>query len=172
MRVRSLTFFGVLLVLGSFTRSLAAQQPASRRQVALDAGLLAGGLNYARMTGPARLLGVGIGVGYELNVRLVHGEPWGTKSAEIGHLDVFERLETAGRWQYDLGVRVAGDIHTAKVASEATPGGFLGGYIAPMWGVRHFRIGPRIQAGAYWSSSRPALGISVTPFMARLLFTF
>jgi hypothetical protein len=87
-------------------------------------------------------------------------------------VELFERLEPPGRWQYDLGVRAAGDVHAAQVASEATPGAFLGGYIAPMWGGRHFRVGPRVQAGAYWSSSRPSFGISVTPLTARLLFTF
>jgi hypothetical protein len=115
---------------------------------------------------------VGIGVGYEFNIRLVHGEPWGRKSAEIVHFELFERLEPLGRWQYDLGVRAAGDLHSAQVASEATPGGFVGGYIAPMWGGRHFRVGPRFQAGAYWSSPRPAFGISVTPITARLVFEF
>jgi hypothetical protein len=67
-----------------------------------------------------------------------------------------------------IGVRVAADVHTAQVASEVTPGGFLGGYVAPMWGGRHFRIGPRVQAGAYWSSSRPSFGVSITPLVARL----
>ena len=46
----------------------------------------------------------------------------------------------------------------------------LGGYIAPMWGWRHFRVGPRLQAGVYWSSPVPTFGIFVTPLTARLLF--
>jgi hypothetical protein len=172
MRVRGLTVLGALLVLTTSSRRLAAQQPIPRGQVTLDAGLLAGGLSYARMTSPDKLVGMGLGLGFEFNLRLVHGEPWGTKSTEIAHVELFERLETAGRWEYDLGVRIAGDLHTAQVASEAAPGGFLGGYIAPMWGGRHFRIGPRVQAGAYWSSRRPSFGVSITPLEARLRLTF
>ncbi len=134
--------------------------------------MLAGGLSYARMTSSDKLVGVGIGVGYEFNIRLVYDEPWGKKSTEVAHVELFERLETPGRWQYDLGVKAAVDIHTAQVASEATVGGFLGGYIAPMWGGRRFRVGPRLQAGTYWSSPRPSFGISVTPLTARFLFKF
>jgi hypothetical protein len=124
------------------------------------------------MTGNDRLLGVGIGLGTELNFRLVHGEPWGIKSTELAHIEVFERFETDRRWQYDVGVRIAGDMHAAQIASEATPGAFLGAYIAPMWGGGHPRIGPRVQAGAYWSSSGPSIGVSIMPLVARLRFTF
>ena len=172
MRASSLALLGVALTIAGCCRRLAAQQPAPRSQVTLDAGLLAGGLSYARMARPDRLVGVGLGLGYEFNFRLVRGEPWGVKSTEIAHLDLFERLEPPGRWQYDIGLRAAVDFHTAQVASEAEPGGFFGGYIAPMWGGSHFRVGPRVQAGAYWSSPRPALGISVTPLTVRGLWTF
>ncbi|HXT14298.1 MAG TPA: hypothetical protein VN706_01625 [Gemmatimonadaceae bacterium] len=171
-RVRGMPLIGVVLVVTSACGQLAAQEPAPRSRVTLDAGLLAGGLSYARVTSPDKLVGVGLGLGYEFNFRLVHSEPWGTKSAEIAHIDAFERLEPPGRWQYDVGVRAAFDFHAAQVASEAEPGGFAGGYIAPMWGGSHFRIGPRVQAGAYWSSPHPAFGISVTPLTARFVFKF
>jgi hypothetical protein len=171
LRVRAC--LGVFLALVTSGRVSAAQQLSPPRgEVTLDAGLLAGSLTYARTKSPDRLVGVGIGLGYEFNVRLVHGEPWGIKSAEFAHIELFERRESRGGWQYDFGVRAAGDLHAAQVASEATPGGFVGGYIAPMWGGRHFRIGPRVQAGAYWSSARPSFGISFTPLTARLLFNF
>src|SRR5437762_2183607 len=56
-----------------------------------------------------------------------------------------------GRWQYDVGLKAAADIHSQAVhgqsGSETDFGGFLGGYIAPMWGWRQFRFGPRLQAG-------------------------
>jgi hypothetical protein len=170
MRGRSGTLLRVLLVITSCCRQLGAQVPGPGEQLTLDASILAGGLSYARTTAPEKLVGVGVGVGYEFNVRLVHGEPWGRKSTEIVHVQLFELLRPLGRWQYEIGVRAAGDLHTAQVASEATFGGFLGGYVAPMWGGRHFRMGPRVQAGAYWSSPRPSFGISVTPITARLFF--
>ena len=172
MRVRGLAALGTVMVLAGSSRTLAAQQLTPRHQVSIDAGLLAGGLSYAGLTSRGNLVGVGMGVGTEFNFRLVRGEPWGVKSTELAHVDLFERLETAGHWQYDVGVRIAGDMHTAQVASEATFGGFLGGYVAPMWGGRHLSIGPRIQAGAYWSSSHPSFGVSITPLAARLRFTF
>ena len=60
---------------------------------------------------------------------------------------------------------------TSQSGSEQEFGAFLGGYIAPMWGWRHFRIGPRVQAGAYWPRRRvPTFGIFVTPLTARLIF--
>lgn len=84
-------------------------------------------------------------------------------------------LETPGRWQYDVGLRAAADIHSQAVhgqsGSEADVGGFLGGYIAPMWGWRQIRVGPRLQAGVYWSP-HPSFGIGVTPLTARLTFKF
>ena len=171
MRTRNLTLLGVGLLVTSGCRPLVAQEPA-RHQMTLDASLFAADLTYARRTRSNRFVGGGIGVGYELNVRLVHGEPWGRKSTEIGRVELFERFEAPGRWEYDLGLKAAVDVHTAQVASEATPGGFVGAYVAPMWGGRRFRIGPRLQAGAYWSSARPSFGVSVMPLAARLLVNF
>ena len=170
MRALNVVFLGFLLVSSDARRQLAAQEPAHQSQLTLDASLFAGGLSYARMTSPGKLVGVGAGLGYEFNIRLVLGESGGKKSTEVAHMEMFTRIETPGRWQYDLGVKAAVDIHSAQVASEAELGGFLGGYIAPMWGGRHFRIGPRLQAGLYWSSLGPTFGIFVTPLTARILF--
>jgi hypothetical protein len=157
-------------VSSDFWRPLAAQEPAPRSQLTLDASVLAGGLSYARITSPDRLVGVGAGLGYEFNIRLVPGERRGKKSTEVAHVEMFTRLQPPGRWRYDLGVKAAADIHSARVASESEIGVFLGGYVAPMWGGRHFQAGPRAQAGLYWSSARPTFGIFVTPLTARFLF--
>ena len=170
MRAVDVVWLGFLLASSDSWRPLAAQEPVPRSQLTLDASFLAGGLSYARMTSSARLVGVGAGVGYEFNIRLVLDEKGGKKSTEIAHLEMFTRLQPPGPWQYDLGVKAAADIHSAQVASEAEVGGFLGGYIAPMWGGRHFRVGPRLQTGLYWSSAGPTIGIFVTPLAARLLF--
>jgi hypothetical protein len=169
MRAANVMVLGLLLVFYSW-RQLAAQEPAPRNQATLDASILSGGLSYARLTSSDRLVGVGAGLGFEFNIRLVAGEELGKKSAEVAHVEMFRRLATPGRWQYDYGVRVTADVHGGDVESEPEVGVFLGGYIAPMWGWRHFRIGPRIQAGAYWTSAVPTFGIFVTPLTGRLLF--
>src|SRR5256885_612773 len=98
MRALRVTFHVLLLVCTSVRRQLAAQQAAPRRQITVDAGLLAAGLSYARVTGPEKLFGGGVGAGSEFNVRLVRGEPWGRKSADLLHVELFQRLEPAGRW--------------------------------------------------------------------------
>ena len=170
MRSQHLGVLVFLLVLAISERQLAAQEPVPRSQFTLDAGLLAGGLSYARTTSSHKLVGVGGGAGAEFNIRLVSGQSWGAKSTEVLHVEMFTRREAPRSWQYDLGVKAAADVHTARVASEAEFGGFLGGYIAPMWGWRHFRIGPRVQAGLYWTSPQPSFGISITPLTARFLF--
>jgi hypothetical protein len=127
------------------------------------------------MTSSDKLVGAGAGVGTEFSIRMVRGEKWGKTSVELVHVDMFTRLATPGRWQYDLGFRAAADMHSQSVhggsASEAEFGGFLGGYIAPMWGWRQFRIGPRVQAGVYWSP-HPSFGVGITPITARFLFKF
>jgi len=169
-RALDVIVLGFLLLFSHARRRLAAQEPAPRNQFTVDVSALAGGLSYARLTSSDKLVGVGAGLGYEFNIRLVVGETGGKKSTEIAHVEMFTRPATRGRWQYDVGVKAAADIHSAQVASEAEIGGFLGLYVAPMWGWRHFRVGPRIQAGAYWSSPVPTLGIFVTPITARLLF--
>jgi len=170
MRALDVIVLGILLVFSDSWRRLAAQAPAPRNEFTVDASALAGGLSYAHMTSADKLVGVGAGLGYEFNIRLVVGETGGKKSTEIAHVEMFTRSATRRRWQYDVGVKAAADIHSAQVASEAEIGGFLGVYVAPMWGGRHFRVGPRIQAGAYWLSPVPTFGVFVTPVTARLLF--
>jgi hypothetical protein len=170
MRAFHISVLAFVLMCSATGRRLEAQQPDPRSQLTLDASVLAGGISYARTTSSHKVVGVGAGVGNEFNIRLVPGDSWLKKSAEVGHVDVFQRFAPPGRWRYDLGVKVAVDVHTERIASEPLVGAFLGGFVAPMWGGRHFQIGPRLQAGTFWSSASPAFGISVTPITARLLF--
>ena len=171
----SVVCLGCFLVSSSSWRPLAAQQPAPRNQLTVDASVLAGGLSYSRVTSPDKLVGVGAGMGAEFNIRMVRGEEWGKTSAELLHVEMFERLEPLGRWQYDVGLKAAADIHSQAVhgqsGSESEFGGFLGGYIAPMWAWRQFRFGPRFQAGAYWAP-HPSFGVGITPLTARFLLEF
>jgi hypothetical protein len=175
MRALNLICLGYLLVSFDPWHELAAQAAAPRNQLTLDASILAGGLSYARRTSSDKLVGAGAGAGAELGIRLVHGEKRGKSSVEFAHVEMFERRETPGRWQYDLGLKAAADIHSQAVhgqsGSEADLGGFVGGYIAPMWGWRQFRVGPRLQAGVYWAPG-PSVGIGITPLTARFLFKF
>lgn len=175
MRALGVICLGCFLVSSDSWHQLAAQEPAPRNEFTLDASILAGGLSYARMTSSHKLVGAGAGLGTEFNIRLVRGEKWGKTSAELAHVEMFARLETPGGWQYDLGLKAAADIHSQAVhgqsGSEAEFGGFLGGYIAPMWSWRQFRVGPHVQAGVYWSP-HPSFGIGLMPLTARYLFKF
>ena len=175
MRALNVVCLALFLASSNPWHELAAREPAPRNQLTLDASILAGGISYARMTSSDKLVGAGAGLGTEFSIRLVRGEKWGKTSVEFAHVEMFARLETPGRWQYDLGLKAAADIHSQAVrgqsGSEQDVGGFLGGYIAPMWGWRQFRVGPRVQAGVYWSPD-PSFGIGVTPLTARLLFKF
>ena len=170
MRARSVAGLVFLIMSAGLRRSLAAQAPAPRNQLTLDVSALAAGLSYAHLTSAGNLVGVGAGAGAEFNIRLVLGEQGGKKSTEIAHVEMFTRRQPSQRWQYDVGVKLAVDLHSAQVTSEAESGGFLGAYVAPMWGSSHFRIGPRLQSGLYWSSAGPTFGIFITPLTARVLF--
>jgi hypothetical protein len=175
MRALRVICLGYFLVSADSWQQLAAQESPPRNELTLDASILAGGLSYARTTSSDKLVGAGAGLGTEFSIRMVRGEQWWKTSTEIAHVEMFERIETAGRWQYDLGIKAAADIHSQAVhgqsGSEQDVGAFLGGYIAPMWRWRHFGVGPRLQAGVYWSPG-PSFGIGVTPLAARFLFKF
>src|SRR4051812_6320693 len=114
MRALNVIVLGFLLVFSGSWRQLVAQEASPRNQLTIDASFLAGGLSYAHLTNSHKLLGVGAGLGYEFNIRLVAREQWGKKSAEVAHVEMFRRLATPGHWQYDVGVRAAADIHSAQ----------------------------------------------------------
>lgn len=175
MRALDVICLGYFLVSSESWHQLGAQETPPRNQLTLDASILAGGLSYARMTSSDKLVGAGAGLGTEFSIRLVLGEKWWKTSTELAHVEMFTRVETPGRWQYDLGLKAAADIHSQAVhgqsGSEQDFGAFLGGYIAPMWRWRQFGVGPRLQAGVCWSPD-PSFGIGVTPLTARLLFKF
>ena len=179
MRKLSSLFASLLLLLFEARHQLGAQGPALepplRNQVTLDASILAAGFTYARATSAGNLVGAGAGAGTEFNIRMVHGEKWGQTSAELAHVEMFTRRKMTSRWQYDVGVMAAADIHSQSVhgqsGSEQEFGGFFGGYIAPMWTWRALSVGPRIQTGAYWAP-HPAFGVGITPLTARFLFRF
>src|SRR4051794_34011240 len=118
MRTRKVTCLALLIVSAGLRRPLAAQAPAPGNQLSLDVSALAAGLSYAHTTSAGKLVGVGAGVGAEFNIRLVLGEQGGKKSMEIAHVERFTRLQPPGRWQYDVGAKLAADIHSAQVASE------------------------------------------------------
>ena len=72
MRALNVIFVGFLLVSSGFWRSLAAQEPAPRNQLTLDASFLAGGLSYARTTTSNNLVGIGAQVNPLISSQLKH----------------------------------------------------------------------------------------------------
>ena len=83
MRALNIICLGCFLVSVDSWHQLAAQEPAPRNQLTLDASILAGGLSYARMTSSDKLVGAGAGLGTELNIRMVRGEKWGKTSVAL-----------------------------------------------------------------------------------------
>ena len=82
-RALNVIALGFLLVVSASWCALSAQEPAPRNQFTVDASALAGGLSYARMTSSDRLVGVGAGLGYEFNIRLVVGETGGRSPRKL-----------------------------------------------------------------------------------------
>jgi hypothetical protein len=121
MRALDVICVSYFLVSSGSWHKLAAQEPAPRNQLTLDASILAGGVSYGRMTSSDKLVGAGAGVGTEFDIRLVRGEKWGKTSLELAHVEMFTRLEKPGRWQYDLGLKAAADIHSQAVHGQSGP---------------------------------------------------
>lgn len=145
MRVASLAL--ALLLLG--TGSTAAQDS---RELSLDfrpwaAGTLA--LVWDANNSGTRAWGIAAGGGIDaLDRTLVpstDSQHFGTFKQFL-HVGALHRWRQ-GRWDVDLGVRVGVSELRACFASDCWPGLYTGVYVAPMWGGRHFKVGPRVLAG-------------------------
>lgn len=63
---------------------------------------------------------------------------------QLIHVGALHRWRSGTRWDVDLGLRLGlGDVRNCD-ASDCWPGAFIGLYVAPMWGGRTFKIGPRL----------------------------
>ena len=160
-------------------------RPAPRVQFTLDAGAIGGSLGVAWRIDEQRMVGVGGGVGgdivgYMLLAGRHFAEDFGLSYErkdgyhskfllEYVHLNAFMRQETAGRWEFDAGLRASTFLHYDS--SDDDPGGglFMGGYAAAYYSYRAVKLGPRVLVGAF-KERRAEFGIFVVPLTLRFAF--
>lgn len=155
---------------------------ASRVQLTLDAGAVGGSVGLALRVDERRLVGVGGGfggdvLGYMLLAGRHFAEDFGLSYErkdgyrhkfllEYVHLNVFVRQETAGRWQFDAGLRASTFLHYDSSDDDPGGGSFMGGYVAAYYSYRAVKIGPRVLVGAF-QERRAEFGIFVVPLTIR-----
>lgn len=147
--MRGWSFALALLLLGA--GSAGAQ---TKRELDLDfrpwaAGTLAFLWSYGE--GDARAVGISAGGGIDALDRTLVPDtdsPRFDTFYQLLHVGALHRWRPGDRWDLDVGVRLGfGDVRECT-ASDCWPGTYLGLYVAPMWGGRHFKIGPRIMTAA------------------------
>lgn len=157
------------------TQSASAQQmglPApdrdqrfGRNRIALDIGVLAASLGYARQMSPKAEWGLAVSGGAQTGFMLGSGELTGDEAmplfVELLSGAVFLRGDIGGRAELEGGVRVGWFYHATEY--ETT---FRGLYTALQYRVGAARVGPRL----YWGriseeSGRSHVGLAVVPVM-------
>lgn len=159
--------------------------PPKKNQFTLDVTFLGLKAGYARRTERSRFLGASVGLGgdYALNAMVLAGrhfsqDGWlayegrdqygGEHLWEVLQVDLFVRTDRDGHWQWDVGLHGSVFAHWDDSDDEPGAGSFVGGYIAPMWGGRHLKLGPRLLAG-FFSEGRAEFGINVSLLAGRVL---
>lgn len=155
------------------TQSASAQQmwlPAPDREqrfgpnrIALDIGVLAASLGYARQMSPTAEWGFAVSVGAQTGFMLASGELTGDETmrlfVELLSGAVFLRGDVGARTELEGGVRVGWLYHATEY--ETT---FRGLYTALQYRLGAVRVGPRV----YWGriseeSGRSQVGFAVVP---------
>lgn len=147
-------------------------------------GLTAG---YARETRPGVLFGGEIGGGGDiLSVMVLGGRHFGEfitfeerdasggeELIELVHVGAFMRHVSSDRFDWDAGLRASAFLHFDD--SDDDPGGglFVGAYGTAFFGGRHFKIGPRIQAGVFNEGAGTSeFGVYLAPLTVRVTFVW
>jgi hypothetical protein len=114
-------------------------------------------------------IGIGVGGGIEYISMLSTGDHFSEGGiSDILQVSLFTRYQPSDRWQVDFGLR--GSVFLHDYHSNSFVGGyFLGGYINPMVGWRHFKVGFQLIAGRYSESNYQEIGIGFAPFTAQII---
>ena len=154
---------------GGFAQEASSQSPervrnpAGKHQIALDIGVLEGGLSYARRIGSGR---------FALGGRLSAAwEPWNSFEASVFQPmggELFLRYHPTRELQLELGPSVL-RYNWADDCSECS-GTFAGVYVSAMVGKGIFSLGPTARVGALTGApSGNEMGM-LWGFQARLRF--
>lgn len=176
---------GAVLILGASMPSPGEAQ-GRRGEFTLDLNLVGLTAGVAGVVGPDVLVGVEAGLGGDaLNVMLLSGrhfsqggllsyetrdEYGGERLWEYAHASLVVRRRFSPSFQLDAGVRIAGYAHWDDSDDEPGDASFGGIYLAPMWGGRRFKVGPRLLIGSFSEGPRPELGVFLSIATGRLTF--
>ncbi len=168
----------------------ASAAPASLQKsnmLTVDLTLLGGSIGYARRIGAHRYVGVegGVDVGY-LTYMIYAGrhfaehDGWSYEEKdgfenkdllEILHGNLFVRHEYADWWHIDTGLRSSLFLHFDSSDDDAATGVFAGAYATAMFGWKHFKLGPRVQAGIFYEHEGE-FGVFLQPVIGRIAFSW
>jgi hypothetical protein len=114
-------------------------------------------------------IGIGAGGGLDYISMLSAGDHFSEGGIfDILQVSLFTRYLPSDRWQVDFGLR--GSVFFHDYHGDNLVGGyFLGGYINPMVGWRHFKVGFQLAAGRFSESNYQEFGIGLAPFTAQII---
>lgn len=142
---------------------------AQRNEVDLEARPFSGSLTWLFGN-----WGVGAGGGIEELNRTLSPDtekPEYSKLESLIYAQALHRWRASDRLELDLGVRAGvGDVRECT-ASDCWPGTYVGVYIAPMWGSRRFKIGPRFLSGVSRYGEHRDAFVYVEILTARIVLT-
>lgn len=114
-------------------------------------------------------IGIGAGGGLDYISMLGAGDHFSEGGIfDILQVSLFTRYQSSDRWQVDLGLRGSVFLHDYH-GDNFVGGYFLGGYINPMVGWRHFKVGFQLVAGRFSESKYQEFGIGFAPFTAQII---
>jgi hypothetical protein len=115
-------------------------------------------------------IGMGAGLGLDYISMLSAGDHFSEGGIyDVLQVSFFTRYQPSDRWQVDFGLRGAIFLHDNHGSDIPVGGPFIGGYINPMVGWRHFKVGCSVVAGRFWESNYREFGIGFAPFTAQII---
>lgn len=115
-------------------------------------------------------IGIGAGGGINYISMLSAGDHFSEGGIfDILQVNLFTRYQPSDRWQVDFGLRGSVFLHDIHGSGNLVGGLFIGGYINPMVGWRHFKVGFSVVAGRFWESNYQEFGIGFAPFTAQII---
>jgi hypothetical protein len=162
---------------------------APTNQLSLEVVPLAGALGYARRAAPNTSFGVKLGFGFDMlsPVPLAGGhftDDWGLSYeqrdgyngkhfVEVAQVAVFIRHFLPRRFHLEVGVRLAGGMHSDSSDDDSAGADYTAGYGAVFWGGSILSVGSRVSVGMFSESRHGAppereLAVVLNPIIVKL----